>query len=256
MTVLLTLETLMLVLLALLVGGLLRSHAEILRRLESAGPPQHVPPEPEGLDLLPKPREQTTPAFDIGGTTLYGDPVKLSIEDAPANTLIAFLSSGCLTCETFWHGLQPAARPAVPGDARVIVVTKDSMYESPTRLRELAPVDIPVVMSSAAWEDYKVPGSPYFVYVDGASGEITGEGSASDWRQVMSLLRDALADVELAQQRGATWGSAGDGPGEPGRRVTRAQQRDIRIDNELLAAGILPDHPSLYSTEADEAEGS
>ncbi len=123
--------------------------------------------------------------------------MKIAVQ-GPASTLLAFLSSGCLTCQTFWEGLASGTRRPLPGEARVVVVTKDPAFESPSRLRELAPPDVPVVMSSAAWEAYKISMSPYFVYIDGATGEVRSEGSASAWPQVASLLRDAMADYEMA----------------------------------------------------------
>ena len=79
-------------------------------------------------------------------------------------------------------------------------------------------------MSSAAWDAYTVPGSPYFVLVE--QGVVAGEGSATAWGQVMSLLSDALAD--------------------------RAEAPTIpRVDAALAAAGIGPGHPSLHPTRND-----
>jgi hypothetical protein len=90
----------------------------------------------------------------------------------------------------------------LPG-ARLVVVTKDAAFESPSRLRDLAPRHVPVVMSSAAWEHYRVEASPYFIYVDGPSGQVASEGSAVSWEQVRSLLRDAVADQEMFRARAA-----------------------------------------------------
>ena len=115
-----------------------------------------------------------------------------------SNTVLAFLSTGCLTCRTFWDGLQPAVRTPLPGEARVVVVVKDPAFESPSKLRELAPPDLQVVQSSRAWEDFGIEMSPYFCFVDGATGEVRSEGAAMTWEQVASLLRDALLDEELA----------------------------------------------------------
>ena len=52
-----------------------------------------------------------------------------------------------------------------------MAVTKDPAHESPSRLRSLAPQGTPVVMSSAAWNDYGVPAAPYFVYLEGDSDD-------------------------------------------------------------------------------------
>lgn len=221
MAALVTVETVVLVLLALLVAGLLRSHAEILRRLEA------IPGHARGL---PPARDGRTEAFDVAGTTLWGDPTKLAVASSGRDTLLAFLSSGCTSCGPFWDGLHATANAALPGAARVVVVTKGGAYESPSKLRDLAPADVPVVMSSEAWDSYRVKGSPYFIHVDGRSGRVRGEGTASNWSQVVSLLRDALADAAPAQ------GRAGDSTPE----------RLLRADRELSAAGIEAGHPSLY----------
>ena len=231
LTTIVVVETMLLVLLAFLMVGLLRSHAEILRRLpasedaraRTAPGSQPIPLDrgTNGLgangggshgaenrgsgipDHLPAPRDEVTPAHDIAGRTLDGASVILSVTGG-TNTLVAFLSSGCMTCRTFWEGLRPAVRRALPNDPRVIVVTKDSQMESPSRLRELASADIPLVLSSSAWEAYGIPMSPYFLYVDGASGEVRSEGAASSWEQVASLLADAIGDEEILRSEAAS----------------------------------------------------
>jgi len=248
MTYLVTAETLVLALLALLVAGLLRSHAEILRRLaeldRSPGPGGGALVDP----ALPPPREGATDAIDIVGTTPEGDPVKVAVAGRQ-DTLLAFLSSGCLSCRKLWQDLHGRPARGVPGGARLVVVTKDRSHESPTKLMELAPGEIPVVMSSEAWAGYGVQGSPYFVLVSGASGEVEGEGTAGSWEQVWSLMRDAIADRRLEEA----------GPRSPAIAPGRGDGSAVRIrraDEELAAAGILPGHPSLWWTAApEEADG-
>ena len=51
-----------------------------------------------------------------------------------------------------------------------------------------------LLTSSGAWESFAVPGSPYFVLVDGA-GRIVGEGSAATWPAVSTLMGQAHADA-------------------------------------------------------------
>jgi hypothetical protein len=206
-TALLAVESVVLALLALVVVGLLRSHAEILRRLPteagttslheiSSGQAQKTPMIP---DHLPTPRAGQTPVVAITGETLDGG--QLAIDPAKTDTLVAFLSSGCLTCKTFWDALQPGRRTSLPGDARPIIVVKDSAFESPSRLRELAPADLPVIMSSEAWGDYNIAMSPYFLFVSG--GTVRSEGAASSWEQVSSLLKDAYEDERLREKEAA-----------------------------------------------------
>jgi hypothetical protein len=250
--ILVTIETIALILLSLLVAGLLRSHAEILRRLATSD----ERPEAPAIDPTSLADRDAAPAEDIGGTTLAGEPVKLAPAGGGRSSLIAFLSSGCSTCGAFWKAFSDDLTETLPPSARLIVVTKDSSHESPSRLRELAPPDVPVVMSSAAWDGYRVPMTPYFVYVDGASGRIVGEGTAEAWPQVASLLRDAMLDAEMAQARNGKstpsdgWAENGHGlvpeAPVPSSRPAGAAGRSSRVDEELRAAGIGPAHPSLY----------
>jgi hypothetical protein len=201
LTALVAVETVVLALLALLLVGLLRSHAEILRRLpeprdDAAASPSAATTAPDLPVHLPGPRGGSgRPVVDIVGATLDG--AQLSISPTATDTLVAFLSSGCLTCKTFWDGLRAEHREPLPRGVRLVVVVKDRETESPSRLRDLAPPDIPVVMSSQAWADYDVAMSPYFLFVGAGSGTVRSEGSASSWPQVHSLLRDAIEDEEL-----------------------------------------------------------
>jgi hypothetical protein len=248
---LIVVETLLLVLLAMLVAGLLRSHAEILRRLDAVQPTKTGSRAGDaGAPAVPAPapgRDADELALDLVGTTLRGESVKVAVSNPSVNTLLAFLSTGCTTCQTFWEGLRPNVRPAMPSGTRLVVVTKDTAYESPSRLREIAPADVPLVMSSQAWDGYEVPGSPYFVYVDGASGRIRGEGLAQSWEQVLSLLRDALADADVAAEALSTPPSAASSiTGLIAVTGRRGADRSPRVDAELRTAGIGGGHPSLY----------
>jgi hypothetical protein len=230
-TVLVACETILLALLVVLVAGLLRSHAEILRRL---GPPDEA--RSDGPGPLPEPPSVITthaPA-DVVGTTLDGDAVKVSLGSSAPATLIAFLTSGCAVCGNFWDDLK-RGRPAElhgSGDLRLLVVTKDSSHESPSRLADLRPDEVPVIMSTAAWRAHRVPAAPYFVFV--AGGLVRGEGSATTWKQIASLMRDAEHDARHANANG--------------------NERTDRIDDVLQESGIVPGHPSLYPAGQGGAE--
>jgi hypothetical protein len=247
MDVLVGVETVLLVVVGLLLVGVLRSHAELLRRLDSQQAPgasgASTPRLADGV-VPPPPSRARSDAVDVVGTTLAGDAVKVAVAGAAGPTLLAFLSSGCLGCGAFWEAL--GERPEIPGGARLVIVTKDTAFESPSRLLELAPDGVPLVMSSDAWERYAVVGSPYFVLVDGPTALIRGEGTATSWPQVSSLLRDAMADTALR-----------DGPSPVGPSTARpasdAAARLARADAELASAGIGPGHPSLYAAgEVDD----
>lgn len=187
MRALVGIETALLVLLSVLVAGLLRSHAEILRKLHQLGAGDDA-----GVAVA-VPTRAATPGrgADIAGVTPDGDAVHIGVGGRHP-TLLAFLSSGCTTCEPLWDGL--GRGEPLPPAARVVVVTKGPGAESPGRVRALAPAGVAVVMSDEAWADYAVPGSPYVVYVH--DGRITGEGSARSWDQLNSLLERAATDAE------------------------------------------------------------
>jgi len=250
---LITVEAVAIVLLGLLVLGLLRSHAEILRRLHSlgAGLDPDVSPDASptarlgtlGSDLArrsPRRGGSTSTGSDVNGITVADEPVSIGVVGARQDTLLAFLTTGCLTCNGFWDVFRTGRPLAVPGGARLVVVVKGPDQESQSRLADLAPAHVPVVRSNEAWTDYDVPVAPYFVYVEGPSGRVIGEGAGQTWDQVSSLLSQALADAEAmgARPRRETEPRP---PGPEGRLDTEA-----RSDRDLARAGILPGHPSLY----------
>jgi hypothetical protein len=215
-TALVTLLAVAVGLLALLVGGLLRSHAEILRALHEIGvdlDPDRSPAA--GFSVAA--RAPTGAVVDINGTDPSGAPQRIAVTGVQHSTLLAFLSSTCLTCRDFWTAFADPTL-AVPNDARVVVVTRGAEAESPGAVRALAPVAVHTVMSSDAWQRYNVPGAPYFVLVDGPRSAVVGEGTAATWDRVQNLL--AQAGVDANERRS--------------------------IDDDLLAAGIEPGDPSLY----------
>jgi hypothetical protein len=235
--------------------GLLRSHAEILRRLHDLGvdleDPRSGPrtvtrdqfnvfpqvPQPGAADALPEGR-------DLSGVDVADDAISVRVVGVPHTTLVAFLSGTCLTCERFWDAFSRPAELGLAPNVRLVVVTKSPGEESPARIAEVAPAGIPVVMSSEAWQAYSVPGSPYFVLVDGPSGKARGEGTGIDWPQVRGLLEQVADDEVFASQLEA-------------RRVPKPSAddaRERRVDAELMAAGIRPGDPSLYGTPAASGE--
>jgi hypothetical protein len=231
-------------LLGMLVAGLLRAHAEVLRSLHQLGvdldPNADVTSQPVSL-LRPTPaRRDVGDVIDLTGTTPAGDAVGLAVPGVGHDTLIAFLSSGCTTCRTFWDAFRDQA-PDVPGGARLVVVTRGAEAESPGAVTSLSG-RTQVVMSSAAWEHYDVPYAPYFVYVSGPAGRVVGEGVASTWTDVRNLVANAVAD-------GTT------NPAPSARPRSKADQaRDDAVDRQLRAAGIEPGDPRLYPSQI-HAEG-
>lgn len=238
MSVLVIIETLILGLVILLLAGLLRSHAEILRALRMDNRDEDGRVTEDSREIYESPerrplREGAEPAPDLVGETLRADPFVVGMRPESNDVLLAFLSTGCLTCQAFWTDLHEGRAPMIPNGGRLVVVTKSRDSESLSKLRDWEPKGVPLLMSSEAWDAYKVPSSPYFVLVDGSSATIYGEGSATSWHQVTSLLSDALADEQLIAEGGVP-------------DAVRSGDRTARIDRELAAAGIGPGHPSLY----------
>jgi hypothetical protein len=249
MAVLVTILAVVVALLAVLVAGLLRSHAEIIRALHELG----ADLDPDSVASRPArrpprtPRRDDRPAADVTGESPEGDAVSIGVAGAGQHTLLAFLTSGCTTCAGFWAAFADLDRLAVPGDARLVVVTKSPTNEVPAQVRKLSPPDLTVVMSNATWEAYDVPVAPYFIYVDGPTGTVVGEGAATTWEHVVSLLTHAIEDAGL---------DTGSSPRRQRRRARSGAAREARIDRELLAAGFRPGDPAFYpSRQAHPREG-
>jgi hypothetical protein len=238
--------------LAVITAGLLRSHADILRALHEigvgVGDPGGDRPAATAVQLrvgppLPSGRSSAS-VHDLAGVSPAGDSVVASMATSRL-TLLGFLSSGCASCAGFWSALgDPARLGLLPAGTRVVVVTKGPEWESPEAIAGRAPRGTTVVMSSDAWSDYEVPGSPFFVLVDGEAGRRVGEGVASGWEQVADLVRRAEADAHPA--------------GVPGGRDRgrSGAEREAANDVELRAAGITPGHPSLYPRRLEDVFAS
>lgn len=242
-----TAEGLAILLLAVLVAGLLRSHADILRRLHDLGAGIEDPAgaarplavlRPTAGPVAP-PRAAGEPAPDVTGWTPSGDPVVIAVSGG-RRTLLAFFSSGCATCAGLWRQLRDAGVHGLglPTGTRVVVVTRGPGEESESEVARLAAPDIPVVMSAEAWEDYRVPASPYFVLVDGDPARIAGEGAVRRWDELAGLAGQALDDRRSER---AVWDR---------RQRERDADRERRADEALRAAGILPGDPRLYHPTA------
>jgi hypothetical protein len=267
MTVLVVLLALVVALLAVLVIGLLRSHAEILRRLHELGAGIYdeeadaaaasaagsttggvrSPVELRTRPGVPEPRSTegmvATDAHDIAGLTPLGSAAMAGVVGTGHTTLLAFLSSGCGTCADFWRAFGDGEGTRLPGaDTRLVIVTKGHEAESPSAVAALAPPGVTTIMSSEAYEQYAVPANPYFILVDGPAGRVLGEGAAASWEQVAKLLGQAAADAGMNVDGSPLQRSAPDG------RLT-GPERAARADSDLMAAGIGPGHPSLYPDE-------
>jgi len=225
--------------LGVLVVGLLRSHADILRRLESLGAGLEGKQDHDHGSQITLTRKETAPVRgrSIGGVTPDGEPVVLSLGAGADPTLVAFLSTTCSTCTPFWEGLQSSLMHFGGHRHRVVIVTLGESEESPTRALSLAKPEVDVVMSSAGWSDFEVPGAPYFLLLEAGTGRVIGEGSAMTFESLEEFLTDATNDQnwDLSTSRGAI-------------------SEEGRIDADLRRAGILPGDPRLYPEKGDISE--
>ena len=272
-------------LLAVLVAGLLRSHADILKALHDlgvgVGEPSasdahdhgdhnrahnrghehdhehrsggHRAPGGGGATSMPLtigpplPGERnSTSAPTVAGVTPGGDALAVAVAGGDHLTLLAFLSSGCATCAGFWKAFRQPDHLGLPTGTRLVVVTKGPEMEIPGEVAAQTPPGLPVVMSTEAWGDYEVPGSPFFVLVEGRSGRRIGEGVANHFHQVAELVRRAEADARsfTPGSRSRAYTEGLDGPA-----------RELANDRELKDAGILPGDPSLYPSSLADVYG-
>jgi hypothetical protein len=220
-TAVVIIEAVVIVLLLVLVAGLLKSHAEILRRLDTLG--AHGD-EPNRAQRLGTTGFDKAPAAEISGVDPAGAMVNVSLTHGRGETLVSFLSSGCASCRVFWDELADNAELPTP-DTRPVIVTKGPQAESPAKIAALAPKGVTVVMSDEAWDTFRVPLTPYFMLVDG-DGAVIGEGSATNLNHLLGLFRQSAADSN------------------PTRLSTLGRER--LTDDQLSGSGIEPGDQSLY----------
>jgi hypothetical protein len=224
MTAVVIVEGIVILLLLVLVAGLLKSHAEILRQLHRLGATE----DDVGAVGAPTHRNTgltTVPTTRITGVATSGAARVITLDHERGTTLLAFLSSGCASCQVFWTDLSRPHDLPTP-DTRVVIVTQGAQHESPSRIAELAPNGIPLVMSDDAWDAFRVPVSPYFLLADG-DGNVIGEGSAANWGRLTKMLRRSIADSrhpasldteERGQFTDARLEQSGIEPGDPSLR--------------------------------------
>jgi hypothetical protein len=252
MVALVVVSTFVVLVLGVLVAGLLRSHADILRSLHElgvgVGDPASTTQSVPSLSTLDPPTPSSAPGLGpaptVAGVTPTGDARAIAVDHNDGLTLLGFLSSGCATCAGFWQALQAPETLDLPDGTRVAIVTKGPDREAPSEVRALTNGRVPVVMSTEAWLDYKVPGSPFFVLVDGSNGQMVGQGVASHVGQLAELIRraehDRLPD-RWRRRRSRSPLNGLDGP-----------ERAVAADDVLQAAGIHPGDPSLYPTSLED----
>ena len=124
-------------------------------------------------------------AADLSGVDPVGDPLRVDLGSGVRPALLVFLSTNCAGCDLFWAGL----RSDPPTGVDVFVVTKGP---ATVRANEVAVtasgVAAPVVMSDAAWADFRVTSYPFLVLVEPRTRRILRESVGFGWSDVASLL--------------------------------------------------------------------
>ncbi len=203
------------VLLGVLVIGLLRSQAQVLRLLEEITRPgagegaaddgaaddgvadDAGRPEPGAPGRLPsrsrrparsapsRPSRVGSDGTDIRGESPEGNRLRLGVAEVP-RVLLVFLTSSCRSCRPLWDALSAGQAATLPSRPVVAVVTPSPTTEDRSRVADLAG-DAPVVMSSDGWHDYAITGSSFVVVVD--RGTISAEGPVGSWDELEGLVR-------------------------------------------------------------------
>jgi len=138
-------------------------------------------------------RRRTPARLDVGatdalvGTAPDGRALVIDLAALGDRTLVAFLTSTCVTCRVLWADLATDVPTRLPVGTGVLIVTEDGSHERVRAVRELAPPGVPVVMSSATWHRYGVSVAPTFVLVDGATGRVLARGTAANGAEVLRL---------------------------------------------------------------------
>ena len=154
--------------------------AEILRRLRpiptSAGPPRTRP-------------------HDVEGVRPDGAACRVEVMEAAAPVLLLFLSAGCLGCRDLWDGLAEL-QAGLGVAARLAVVTRSPGDEDAAAVEALSRVahvsGVAVVMSTAAYRDYRVAGPPFLAVA--AADAVLTESVAWGIEQTLATARSALAE--------------------------------------------------------------
>ena len=141
-------------------------------------------PVPSGLGDGPP----TWSASDLTGVHPDGSPVQVVLAGRTRPVLLVFLTTDCDGCDQFWAGL---ADPPVGVDTVIVTKGPDAASVAGVAARAERVPGLPVVMSDAAWSDYRVTGYPFLVLVNPAERAILGESVAFWWSDIDVLVGSA-----------------------------------------------------------------
>ena len=136
----------------------------------------------------------STRPHDVVGVDTATAPCRIEVVGAAQPVLLLFLSAGCLGCRDLWKGLADL-QAGLHGSARLAVVTRSPGDEDPAAIAALAgpapdALGTTVVMSTAAYRDYRVAGPPFLVVV--AADAVLTESVAWGLDQTLEIAQAAL----------------------------------------------------------------
>lgn len=204
-TVVVVIEAVAIVLLALAVVAVRRTHAKnvaVLRGgnlpggLSGGAPPGAGGTRAPGVGGTPAPPGTDDPlstrlprAGDPAPPLVGVDPRGLPASWTPSGpAVLAFLTGECLPCRWWWQQLAGPAARLLP---EVVVVTPDPSTDDPAQVAQLAGDELRVVMASDAWAAYGVGGAGTFVAV--RDGKVAAAGGAEGWDGLVALVAAPLA---------------------------------------------------------------
>ena len=234
---------------ALLVVGLLRSHAEILRRLHDLGVDlddarrTREPCTRDQFNVFPEvpspgpTRRRCRPGRDLSGVDLADGAVSVRVVGAPHTHADRLPVRHLPHLRALLGRVRPAgrARPLARRAAR----DRDQgprRGEPGAHRRRRARRGIPLVMSREAWDGLRrARARPTSCWSTARPGQARGEGTGIDWPQVRGLLDAGQPTTRCSPASSRRGGCA---------KPAADDARERRVDAELMAAGIRPGDPA------------
>jgi hypothetical protein len=132
------------------------------------------------------------PAADLRGTRPDGSAVAIDLADLSARLLLIFLTTRCDGCTAFWDGLADASDPTLSGVVPVVVTRGPGTVDAAEVAALASGISGDVVMSDAAWTDYRVAGYPFLVLVDPHGRRILNEAVGFSWADIADTVQGGL----------------------------------------------------------------
>ncbi len=168
------------ILLMVAIVGLFIRMNQLQREVLAALAPLQAMRGPQGLEIGTE-----APAFTLPDAA--GQMVALG-DFAGQKVLLVFSSMKCPACTEVWPHLKTCGERV--GDVQVVMISHGTVEEN-RQLMEEQGFDFPVLTwDDGVFEDYQVPGTPFFYVIDG-EGVIANAGFAGTLEQLEALVADS-----------------------------------------------------------------